>query len=240
MPQYTGYLKDRKEIAEGTMAFYFEKPEGFMFKAGQYCDWTLINPPETDEEGNTRSSSLASAPHEPELMIASRMRDSAFKRVLRTAPEGFEIAMEGPMGAFTLHQNALRPAVFLAGGIGITPFRSMIVDAAERQLPHELYLFYSNRRPQDAAFLQELAEVTTRNSHFHSVPTMTQPDASAESWKGEKGYITKAMLERHLTNLTGPVYYTAGPPEMVNAMRTMLVEAGISEDDIRSEDFAGY
>jgi ferredoxin-NADP reductase len=84
MPIYKTELQSRQEIAAGTMAFHFEKPEGFAYKAGQFADYTLINPPETDAEGNTRGFSLASAPYEGDLMLATRMRDTAFTRVLRT------------------------------------------------------------------------------------------------------------------------------------------------------------
>src|SRR2546427_661655 len=100
---------------------------------------------------------LASAPPDDDVVVTTRMRDAAFKRVLGSMPIGATVQAEGPFGSFTLHINAAKPAVFLAGGIGITPFRSMIRDAAARKLPHHLYLFYSNNRPEDAAFLDELA-----------------------------------------------------------------------------------
>ena len=97
MPIYKVKLKAREEIAAGTMAFHFEKPEGFSYKAGQFADYTLINPPETDAEGNTRGFSLASAPYEDDLMSATRMRDTAFKRVLKTMPLGTELTLDAPM-----------------------------------------------------------------------------------------------------------------------------------------------
>ena len=159
-------LKSRREIAEGTMAFHFEKPPGFAFKAGQALAWTLLDPPETDDESRMRNFSIASAPGEPDLMIATRMRDTAFKRVLKTMPLGTEVRIVGPFGSLILHQNADRPAVFLAGGIGITPFRSMLRQAAEQKLPHHIFLFYSNRRPEDAAFLEELEELEKENSNY--------------------------------------------------------------------------
>jgi ferredoxin-NADP reductase len=145
MPIFTPTLLSRKEIAEGTMAFHFSKPQGFVVKAGQSVDLTLIEPPETDAEGNTRAFSLTSSPQEPELIIATRMRDTAFKRVLKSMHLGNRVKMDGPMGSFTLHKNASKPAVFLTGGIGITPFFSMAKSAAAEKLPHEIYLFYSNR-----------------------------------------------------------------------------------------------
>src|SRR4029077_5631186 len=111
-------LKAREEIAAGTMAFHFEKPEGFVYKAGQFADYTLINPRETDAEGNTRGFSLASAPYEDDLMSATRMRDTAFKRVLEKIPLGPALTLDPPYGSFTLHNNAPTPAVFVTGGIG--------------------------------------------------------------------------------------------------------------------------
>lgn len=121
MSIYKVKLERKQEVAAGTMAFYFEKPKGFAFKAGQYGDLTLINPAETDAEGNIRGFSLANAPHEDFLMFATRMRDTAFKRVLRTMEPGTELTLDAPGGSFTLHNNASIPAVFLTGGIGITP-----------------------------------------------------------------------------------------------------------------------
>src|SRR5262249_47852168 len=122
---HTTALRKREQIAEGTIAFHFEKPAGFEFRAGQFLDWTLINPLETDAEGNTRAFSIVSAPFESDV-IATRMRDTAFKRVLRSMPLGTEVKIDGPSGSFTLHKNSAKPAVFLAGGIGITPFVSMV------------------------------------------------------------------------------------------------------------------
>jgi ferredoxin-NADP reductase len=96
MAKYKSKLLERKEIAEGTMEFHFSKPEGFNYKPGQHIEITLINPPETDEEGNSRVLSLVSAPYEPNLIVATRMRDTAFKRVLKTMPLESEVYIEGP------------------------------------------------------------------------------------------------------------------------------------------------
>ena len=103
-------LLRREKVAEGTMSFYFDKPAGFQFKPGQFVDCTLIDPPEIDAEGNIRSLSLASAPTEKDLMVATRMRDTAFKRVLKTMPVGSQLQIDGPLGSFTLHSAASRPA----------------------------------------------------------------------------------------------------------------------------------
>jgi ferredoxin-NADP reductase len=233
-------LVGREPVAEGTMAFRFERPAGFAFAAGQNVLMTLIDPPENDAQGPSRTFTLASAPHEPDLMIATRMRDSAFKRVLKSAPLGAPVEIDGPNGVMVLHEDAARPAVFLAGGIGITPFLSMARHAAHARLPHRIVLFYGNRRPEDAAYLDELRGLEERNPNYRLVAAMSEPEKSARPWRGERGFIDRAMLERHLDDLKAPVYYFAGPPAMAMALQEMLSRAGIAEADMRSEEFYGY
>jgi ferredoxin-NADP reductase len=240
IPDNGSKLLHRVEIAEGTMAFHFEKPSQFDFKPGQAADVTLYSPPETDAEGNTRTFSIASSPFENQLVFATRMRDTAFKRSLKKLPLGMAVKIDSPIGSFTLHKNSAKPAVFLAGGIGITPFVSIVRQADHDRLPHKLHLFYSNRRPEDAPFLEALQALEKSNPNFHLVCTMTAMSRSQKEWKGETGWIDKEMLSRHLTSLQGPIYYVAGPPAMVAAMSEMLVSANVDEDDIRTEEFGGY
>ena len=240
MPIYKTILRRKDEIADGTMAFHFEKPGGFDFKAGQFGDFTLINPVETDAKGNTRGFSLASAPYEADLMFATRMRDTAFKRVLKAMEAGTEVSLDGPYGSFTLHNNSRIPAVFLTGGIGVTPVRSIVLQAAHDNLPHKIFLFDSNRKPEDSAFLNELMEAQQLNLNYIFVGTMTAMENSRTKWDGETGYITNVMLEKHIGDLTLPIYYVAGPASMVTAMRKTLNDAGVDDDNIRTEEFSGY
>ena len=240
MVGYQSRLLSRVEVAQNTIAFHFEKPDGFDFKPGQSVDLTLINPPETDSEGNTRTFSIVSATFENQLIFATRMRDTAFKRSLKKVALGTLVKMDSAMGSFTLHKNSAKPAVLLAGGIGITPFFSIVRQADHDRAPHKLFLFYSNRRPEDAAFLETLLELEKSNPNFRLIATMTQMSNSKKKWDGETGLIKKDMLSSHLGNLQGPIYYVAGPPAMVTDMRKMLVASGVDEDDIRSEEFAGY
>jgi hypothetical protein len=113
MPIYTVKLLRKDEVAAGTMAFHFEKPARFACTAGQFGDFTLLHPSETDDEGNIRGFSLASAPCEPDLMIATRMRDTAFKRVLKRLPLGTPVKLDAPYGDFVLHTTVTTPVVFL-------------------------------------------------------------------------------------------------------------------------------
>lgn len=239
-PTFVSKLTDRQEVAERTMGFRFEKLTGWTFKAGQFIDVTLRDPSETDTEGNTRGFSIASGPHEETLMIATRMRDTAFKRVLRTLPLGTAVKIEGPFGNLTLHNNVAKTAVFLAGGIGITPFRSIVVRAAKEKLPHHIFLFFSNRRPEDAPFLEELEALEGENPNYKFIATMTEMQKSHRAWQGETSLINKEMLSRHLKDAASPIYYIAGPPGMVKGLHEMLNKAGVDDDDVRMEEFAGY
>ncbi len=240
MATYQVRLTKRQEIAEATLAFHLEKPVGFQYRAGQFLNLTLLQPPETDAKGTTRSFSIASAPYEGDLMFATRVRDTAFKRVLASLPLGASVKIQGPFGNLTLHPDAARPAVFLTGGIGITPFRSIALDVATNQLPHRIFLFYSNRRPEDAAFLDELLQVESRHPAVKLVATMTQIEKSKQRWQGKTGYINREMMQESVSDLSAPIYYLAGPPLMVNVILKALDELGVAETQIRMEEFEGY
>lgn len=233
-------LTGRDLIAEGTMAFRFERPPGYAFRPGQAMDVSLVSPRETDSEGDTRTFSIASPPSASELMVATRLRDTAFKRVLRSAPIGAPVRLSPASGSFTLHNDARKTAVLLAGGIGITPFRSMVLHAADQRLPHEIYLFYSNHRPEDAAFLEELEKVGSIHPTFHFIPTMDGMDRSQRPWNGEVGHVDAALLARHLPAPRSPIYYLAGPPGFVTHVRSALEGSGVDSDDLRTEEFSGY
>ncbi len=225
-----------QEVARGTIAFYFEKPEGLTYKAGQYIDIEIINPTETDTGGSIRTFSLASAPHESELMIATRIRDSAFKRALEKLKPGEVVSMKAMGGSFTLHNKYERPAIMIAGGIGVTPFRSMVLDVAERNLPHRILLVSSNRTPEDAPFLDELKNYSGENKNIVFAPMFSK----------ESGRLTadkiKIYTEQFLATANGalPIYYVVGSMDMVNTVRDMLEANGVDSDDIRGEEFPGY
>lgn len=228
----------KKDVMAGdVMAFHFEKPAGFVCRAGQYGDFMLTNPPETDAEGTKRTFTLASAPYESSLMIATRIRDTSFKRTLKNMEVGSEIMFDGPFGSLTLDAQSSLPVVFLAGGIGVTLPRSIITQATHEQLPRDLILLSSNHSPQDGIFMEEFTRLAAHNKHFSFVPTVTDPD---DSWTGEKGLITIDMIRRHVSDITSTLFYLSGPIPMVNAMRTMLTEAGVNKFNMRIDDFIGY
>src|SRR6185437_15122725 len=239
-PVFMAKLQGRQEVAAGTMAFHFQKPADWTFEAGQFVDVTLLNPRETDPEGDTRGFSIASAPVELTLMIATRMRDTAFKRVLKTLPLGTEVRIEGPFGDLRLHNNVARPAVILSGGIGITPFRSILLQVAKEKRPRRIIFFYANRRPEDTPFLDELRTLARENTSFTFIPTMSDMEKSHLPWDGNRGRIDQMMLAKYLVGITSAIYYITGPPGMVHGLRMLLKVTGVDDDDIRTEEFTGY
>lgn len=227
-------------IAENTMAFHLEKPTGFGFRPGQAIDVVLTDPPAGDAQSARHAFSIVSAPFQQQLTFATRMRGSAFKRALRALPIGSPVGLQGPFGSLVLHNNRTRTAVFLAGGIGITPFMSILRQAANDQLRQRILLLYANRRPEDAAFLVELQQMERQNRNFRLVATMNEMGKSNQAWAGETRLIDADLIQRVTADLAAPIFYLAGPPTMVDALRRALGRAGIDDDDIRSEEFYGY
>jgi ferredoxin-NADP reductase len=234
-------LTERREVADRTLAISVQKPAGFNFTAGQFAELSVISPEDdAASEPEQLAFSIASSPEETELMFATRIRGGAFKQALLNKALGSEIRLEGPYGNFILHDDATRAAVFLAGGIGITPVRSILLHAAKANLPNQLVLFYSNRKPEDAAFLDELRELESLNHNYRFIPVMTQSQKSKLEWVGETGHIDYKMISKYLDAVVAPIYYVVGSPAFVQALREMLRSAGVKNDDIRSEDFVGY
>jgi ferredoxin-NADP reductase len=241
MPRLASKLIERHEVAEGTMAFALERPAGFEFAAGQYLTITLPDPPYNDAKGNSRTFSIASAPDESEhLLIATRMTGSALKRSLAEVPLGTPVSIFGPVGEFTLPPAATAPLVFIAGGIGITPFRSMVLDAAKRQLPHQITLIYSNRTPEGAPFLDELAGIAATYPSFRYLPTITDAEHARRPWIGERRLVNADFLRECVGDVTRPTFYLAGPPGLVVAVTKTVLEAGADPAHVLAEEFSGY
>lgn len=237
MSNYPTRLIGSEPVAERTLAFHFEKPSGFVFRAGQAIDLVL---PMRSENGQAarHAFSLVSAPEEERLTIATRLRGSSYKEGLRALPPGGAVEIDGPFGSLSLHKDAARDAVMVAGGIGITPFVSILRQAARQRLARHLVLVYSNRRVEDAAYLDELLALAGDYPGLRVIPTLTRVDALPPAWAGLGGKIDGALLAG--ISAAKPIYYLAGPLPFVEAMQGHLLANGADEDDIRSEGFYGY
>ena len=237
---YPSRLLSRTKVAEKTVAFQFQRPRNFLFRPGQFIDLGLPGLPRNGSHGLKHTFSIASSCFASDILLATRMRDSCFKRALSVLPLGTEVSIRGPMGSFVLHNDVSRPAVFLAGGIGITPFLSMLSSVPIEKHHPPVFLFYANRYVEDAAFMDTLCNREKVTENFHFVPTFTRIAPGQSGWKGATGPINAHMLSNYISNLQDPIYYVAGPPGMVAGTQQTLVELAVPEEDIRTENFAGY
>jgi len=240
MARYLLALKDRQEVAKDTMAFWFNTVgSGYTFRAGQNAAFILVDPPETDGEGNARTLSLATSPNnQGSFMVATRMRDTAFKRALRAIPIGTRGQGERADGLIYLAQRQLEARRISRRRHRDHAHQQYHRWATEERSRHSLYLFYSNRTPEEAAFVDRFESWTRENPNFKFIPTVTA--SRNGSWGGEFGRIDREMLVKYVPEIRGPLYCLAGPPGMVAAMRQLLDEMGVSEDSIKTEEFAGY
>jgi len=211
----------------------FEKPSGFRFAPVQFCGLELT----TNEGGVEYPMSLACSPTRPYLEFGARVSDSPWKEAFAELKPGDEAEVDGPYGHFVLDEAS--PAVLVAGGIGITPLKGMAEYAADRRLPLDVRLVYSNRNEGEIAFRDELEELTRQNPRFKVVHTLTRI-AEDSPWAGERGRIDGALLSRASRGLSDPIYYVCGKPGMVRATARVLLGSGVTAERVKYEIFPGY
>ena len=231
-------MKETREVAEGTLLTVFDLDgEQVDFKPGQYFWVELPDRGYQDERGLRRHISVVTSPTEQGVLgLATRLRDSAFKKTLAELRVGDEVDVEQPKGDFALPEETDAEYVFVAGGIGITVFRSMLRYIRDERLPYRVTLVYSNRDRAGAPFLDELADLEQELPDLRLILTMTDE----ENWEGETRRVQADMLRDHLGDLERYRFLVAGPPQMVEAVADELKEAGVAEERILPSRFAGY
>lgn len=232
-------IKEKEEVAKGTWMVTFDLlGEEVDFKAGQYFWVTLPDIGYEDERGLRRHITVVTSPNDRDVLgFATRMRDTAFKKTLAELDVGAEVEVEHPKGDFSMPMETDRPYVFIAGGIGITVFRCMLKYIVEEGLAHRVTLVYSNRDRESTAFFDELQAMAAEHENIEVVFVMTdEPD-----WEGERRRVDADVLRDHVDGDLGDyVYIAAGPPGMVEAMETLLESAGVPEEQVIVQRFAGY
>lgn len=230
-------VAEKHEVAKGTLLVLLALDGYPKYRPGSYFWVELPERGDNDEKGLRRHISLVTSPTETGVVgLATRLRDTAFKRTLAALEVGDEVEVEEPKGSFLLPEETNVPYVFVAGGIGITVFRSMLRFIRDEQLPYEVTLVYSNRDRESAAFLDELLEFERELPGLHIVLTMTDEPA----WEGETRRIGAAMLQEHLGELNRYRFLVAGPPAMADAVVEALHGAGVPEDRVLADKFSGY
>jgi ferredoxin-NADP reductase len=232
-------IKEKREVAKGTLLVTFDLLGAEVaFTPGQYFFVTLPDVGHQDAKGLRRHITVVTSPNERGVLgLATRMRDSAFKRSLGELPVGTEVEVEPPKGSFGLPADTSRPLVFVAGGIGITVFRSMLRFIREEGLPYRVTLIYSNRDRESTAFLDELQELERENQHFRLILTMTQDPG----WEGESRRIDSQFFRDYLDgDLNESTFLVAGPPAMTEGVQDALAGAGVEEENVIAEGYSGY
>lgn len=217
----------RHQVGKDTYEYRFHPDHPLVFHAGQYLEWTL--PHEADSRGIRRYFTIAGAPGDTEISFAVRhlAKQSSWKQMLAEIKEGATLFATQRAGDFTLRSRASYH-VFIAGGIGITPFVSMMRNAKDTQI--DATLFYCNKTAEDIAF-KDLVEAKVKTVHVLETPT--------EEFAHETGFITADMIKKHVQNWSEATYYISGPPGLVGAYEKLLAQIGIPRRRIIVDYFPG-
>lgn len=209
------------------------KPDDFTFRPVQFCGLEL----ETDEGGIEYSMSLASSPTKDYLQFGARRSDSAWKRTFVNLRPGDEVEIDGPYGRFVLDEH--RPAVLVAGGIGITPLKGMMEYATDRNLSIDVVLVYSIRTPTEIAYKDDLEALARENPKIRILYTITRSE-SGQAWNGRVGRIDADLLRSAASGLHEPTYYVCGKPGLVEGVFEHLRALRVPRGRVMAEEFWGY
>ena len=237
MAEYIAEVIDIGSSVDGVKSFRLSRPESFSFNPGQWLFVFL----DINGEEEKKPLSLSSSPTEKEYIeFTKRLTGSDFSKKLDLIKKGDKIKVDMPYGTFTF-DGELKKIALLSGGIGITPFKSICKNAADKNLDTDIVLLYGNSSPENIIFKDELDEIMSINARFKLVNTITAPIASGIEWAGCSGMIDGAMVRREIPDYKERVFFMCGPPGMVKCLISMLkTELNVPESNIRKENFAGY
>ena len=238
MGDFSLVLREVRDEASETKTFLFDADGLAGAEAGQYLIFKLDVP--ADPRRGTRSFTMSNAPGERPVMLTTRIRStSPFKQSLASMTPGAQIAAKGPFGKFTLHAGD-SPALFLAGGIGVTPFRSIVKHALDAGRSIPMTLLTSDRTPEAIPFRETMDAWARARPTFRVFRTITKPGASQQPWPDRVGRIDAHWIREHMSRAKDTTVYVAGAPPFVADMRAALQEVGVADDRVRAEQFIGY
>ncbi len=231
--------------ASGTKSFHFKPEKEVNWLPGQYYYFTLPKLNYEDLRGSTRHFTISSSPTEKNIVLTTRMRqESGYKKTLDEIKDGEAIEGDGPSGTFILDEEKDEPQVFLAGGIGVTPFRSFLKYSFDKNLKTPFFLIYSNSHTEEIAFKKELEGWVKTNPNFKLLLLVSKPEESKEKWSGTTGRIDGNLIQKALKDwnldLKNVNFWISGPPAMVSGVEQELWRLNIPSDNIQSEKFTGY
>jgi ferredoxin-NADP reductase len=232
----------REQTSKDAYSFFFDrtvKPD-YTFLPGQY-NKVFLPHENPDNRGTNRNFSAASSPlNTKELMITTRIVQSSFKKALFNLAPGTEVQFFGPVGRFVFDESETVPHVFLAGGIGITPFHSMLDYIAEKNITIPVTLFASFSTVEDFLYYEEFIAIANAHPTVKVVYTVTKPELSKKSWTGETGRVTPELIKKYIPNILDCITMTCGPIPMVDGTLEMLSGMGVQKENLRKENFVGY
>ena len=229
-------LEVKHKIAKDTYEFVFKKPNGFVFEAGQYLEWMIPHTP-SDRKGVRRYFTIASSPTEQNVRVAMKITEktSSYKSVISGLDVNQPLIASQLAGDFVLPKKADVKLGFIAGGIGVTPFRSHIKYMMDSDKQHDTVLYYCNNTKDEMAY-QDIFAKAAQNFQFLLVNVISKESVEAPL---ESGFLTVEMLKRLTPDYLERAWYISGPPGMVNAYKSLLVVAGVPRKHIKTDFFPG-
>ena len=233
-------LARKEHIGADVWDFIFAVDRPLSFVPGQYMEWTLGHP-DPDSRGNRRYFTMASSPTELEVRVGVKIpeRPSSYKRAMLEMEAGTTMVAGQLAGDFTIPRDAGQPLVFIAGGIGITPFRSIVHDLLDRKERRTLTLLYSNRHADEIAYT-DVFERASREIGLRTIYTLTDAAHAPAGWSGSLGRIDAALIRAEIPDYAGRMFYLSGPNAMVEGFERTLLDMGVSPSRIRKDFFPGF
>lgn len=236
---YETKLVGKEDIAEGITSFSLEKPEGFSFKPGQFAKFTISSCREPEKK-ISHFFSITDSPSDAEISFATRIRESEYKESLTRLSIGDVVEMNGPMGNLVLSEDEEESIIMITGGIGITPFRSMLRSVLQNRQQRNVTLLYANRTPEGTAYYNELIGIGFAQQNINVQMILKDLIEEEQTEALKSGSISEETI-KNVTYWDSATYYITGPPAFVDAMEDLLVEKlAIPTEKIKKETFVGY